>query len=132
MRYVGVSICEENLVFFSFFFNDTATTEIYTLSLHDALPIGAILSPQLFGFERSGTLPWASSLCGACYEVCPVKIDIPSVLVHLRGKVVHERKTVLDPEAAAMKAAAWAFSTRARFERAQRLGRLGQWPLARG
>ena len=49
-------------------------------------PIGAILSPQLFGFERSGTLPWASSLCGACYEVCPVKIDIPSVLVHLRGQ----------------------------------------------
>ena len=54
-------------------------------------PIGAILSPQLFGFERSGTLPWASSLCGACYEVCPVKIDIPSVLVHLRGNVVRER-----------------------------------------
>jgi L-lactate dehydrogenase complex protein LldF len=95
-------------------------------------PIGAILSPQLFGFERSGTLPWASSLCGACYEVCPVKIDIPSVLVHLRGKVVRERGTVLDSEAAAMKAVAWAFSTRTRFERAQRLARLGQWPLARG
>jgi L-lactate dehydrogenase complex protein LldF len=95
-------------------------------------PIGAILSPQLFGFERSGTLPWASSLCGACYEVCPVKIDIPSVLVHLRGRIVRERTTVLDTEAAAMKAAAWAFSTRTRFERAQRLARLGQWPLARG
>jgi L-lactate dehydrogenase complex protein LldF len=95
-------------------------------------PIGAILSPQLFGFERSGTLPWASSLCGACYEVCPVKIDIPSVLVHLRGRIVRERTTVPDTEAAAMKAAAWAFSTRTRFERAQRLARLGQWPLARG
>ncbi len=95
-------------------------------------PIGAILSPQLFGFERSGTLPWASSLCGACYEVCPVKIDIPSVLVHLRGKVVRERRAPLDAEAVAMKAVARAFSTRARFERAQRLARLGQWPLARG
>jgi L-lactate dehydrogenase complex protein LldF len=95
-------------------------------------PIGAILSPQLFGFERSGTLPWASSLCGACYEVCPVKIDIPSVLVHVRGKVVRERKATFDAEASAMKAVAWAFSTRRRYERAQRLARLGQFPLARG
>jgi L-lactate dehydrogenase complex protein LldF len=54
------------------------------------------------------------------------------VLVHLRGKIVRERTTVLDTEAAAMKAAAWAFSTRTRYERAQRLARLGQWPLARG
>jgi L-lactate dehydrogenase complex protein LldF len=50
-------------------------------------PIGAILTPQLTGMERGRTLPWASSLCGACYEVCPVKIDIPTVLVHLRGKI---------------------------------------------
>ena len=50
-------------------------------------PIGAILTPQLTGMERGRSLPWASSLCGACYEVCPVKIDIPTVLVHLRGKV---------------------------------------------
>ena len=40
-------------------------------------PIGAILTPQLQGLENAPTLPWASSLCGACYEVCPVKIDIP-------------------------------------------------------
>jgi len=51
-------------------------------------PIGAILSPQLFGFERSGTLPWASSLCGACYEVCPVKIPIADILVRLRREAV--------------------------------------------
>ena len=51
-------------------------------------PIGAILSPQLAGMADHTTLPWASSLCGACYEVCPVKIDIPSVLIHLRQKVV--------------------------------------------
>ena len=41
-------------------------------------PIGAILTPQLAGLDAAPTLPWASSLCGACYEVCPVKIDIPT------------------------------------------------------
>ncbi len=51
-------------------------------------PIGAVLSPQLFGNESSLSLPWASSLCGACYEVCPVRINIPEVLVHLREKVI--------------------------------------------
>ncbi len=52
-------------------------------------PIGAILSPQLAG-ERGAvaSLPFASSLCGACYDVCPVLIDIPSILVHERGKAV--------------------------------------------
>ena len=40
-------------------------------------PIGAILTPQLHGLDQAPSLPWASSLCGACYEVCPVKIDIP-------------------------------------------------------
>ena len=51
-------------------------------------PIGAILTPQLRGLGEAPTLPWASSLCGACFEACPVKIDIPSVLVHLRARVV--------------------------------------------
>ena len=59
-------------------------------------PIGAILTPQLLGLESAPTLPWASTLCGACYEVCPVKIDIPHVLVHLRGRVVRESKRALD------------------------------------
>jgi len=90
-------------------------------------PIGAILTPQLVGLDRAGTLPYASSLCGACYEVCPVKIDIPSVLVHLRGKVVdRKREKRVDPEVAAMKAASFAFSTRGRYERAQKLARLGR------
>ncbi|WP_254064691.1 LutB/LldF family L-lactate oxidation iron-sulfur protein, partial [Granulicella sp. S156] len=43
-------------------------------------PIGAILSPQLQSLEHSRSLPFASTLCGACYEVCPVKINIPEVL----------------------------------------------------
>ncbi len=54
-------------------------------------PIGAILNPLLKGVgvdEQTDSLPYASTLCGACFEVCPVRIDIPEVLVHLRGKVV--------------------------------------------
>src|SRR5207237_2844106 len=50
-------------------------------------PIGAVLSPQLFGLARSSQLPYASSLCGACREVCPVKIDIPALLLHLRSEI---------------------------------------------
>lgn len=52
-------------------------------------PIGAILAPQLTGEHRS--LPFASTLCGACYEVCPVRINIPEVLVHLRKPALVER-----------------------------------------
>ncbi|WP_309080616.1 LutB/LldF family L-lactate oxidation iron-sulfur protein [Zhihengliuella sp.] len=53
-------------------------------------PIGAILSPLMTGIEAedNGSLPYASSLCGACYDACPVKIDIPEILVHLRGEDV--------------------------------------------
>ncbi len=56
-------------------------------------PIGAILSPQLrgIGSEIDASLPFASSLCGACYEVCPVAIDIPEVLVHLRAKAAKKQ-----------------------------------------
>jgi L-lactate dehydrogenase complex protein LldF len=93
-------------------------------------PIGAVLSPQLFGLDAHPTLPWASSLCGACYDACPVKIEIPSLLVHLRGRVVREEKSRLSPEAAAMKAVAAVFGTQGRYERAQRLARLGRGPLA--
>ena len=60
-------------------------------------PIGAILTPQLRGLDQAPTLPWASSLCGACFEACPVKIDIPSVLVHLRARVVREEKSRYSP-----------------------------------
>lgn len=51
-------------------------------------PIGAILSPQLFGITRAGDLPFASSLCGACADTCPVKIPIPQILLHLRRRAV--------------------------------------------
>lgn len=51
-------------------------------------PIGAVITPQLSGIKKSAQLPYASSLCGACREVCPVKIDIPALLLHLRAEVV--------------------------------------------
>lgn len=50
-------------------------------------PIGAVITPQLMGIEKSAQLPYASSLCGACREVCPVKIDIPRLLLHLRAEI---------------------------------------------
>ncbi len=50
-------------------------------------PIGAILTPQLHNFEKAVEHPFASSLCGACGEVCPVKIEIPHILLKLRSRV---------------------------------------------
>ncbi len=91
-------------------------------------PIGAILTPQLIGVEKAPTLPYASSLCGACYEVCPVKIDIPTVLLHLRAKVVEQHSP--SAEGLTMRAAGWVFRGRRRFEGAQRLARFA-FPLAR-
>jgi L-lactate dehydrogenase complex protein LldF len=94
-------------------------------------PIGAIVTPQLLNMEHAQSLPFASSLCGACYEVCPVKINIPEVLIHLRGRVVREQKGALDAEKLAMKLAAAIFTSRARYEAAQRLARGAQSPLLR-
>jgi len=93
-------------------------------------PIGAILTPQLQGMEHSTTLPYASSLCGACYEVCPVKINIPEILIHLRRRIVEEDGPRL--EGLAMRAAALAFSGGGWLGLAQRLGRLAQRPFAEG
>ena len=100
-------------------------------------PIGAILTPMLSGMTAAGSLPYASSLCGACYEVCPVKINIPEVLVHLRHEEVARAtgagsvRERLAPEHAAMRAMARVFANRRLYEAAQRAGRLTQWPLVR-
>jgi iron-sulfur cluster protein len=92
-------------------------------------PIGAILNPLLRGVgddPQVDSLPYASTLCGACYEVCPVKIDIPSVLVDLRAQVVDSHRDARPPkalpkmEAVAMRAAAWALSDARRLARAER------------
>ncbi|HEX8117607.1 MAG TPA: LutB/LldF family L-lactate oxidation iron-sulfur protein, partial [Pyrinomonadaceae bacterium] len=50
-------------------------------------PIGAVITPQMIGRERAAALPFASSLCGACHDVCPVKIDIPRMLLRLRHEI---------------------------------------------
>ena len=63
-------------------------------------PIGAILTPQLTGIDSSddpnASLPYASSLCGACYEACPVKIDIPSALLELRHQKIEGHKPKIE------------------------------------
>jgi L-lactate dehydrogenase complex protein LldF len=92
-------------------------------------PIGAILTPQLIGVENAPSLPYASTLCGACYEVCPVKIDIPNVLLHLRSQVVEHKG--LSAERLAMRATAWSFGSSRRLRLAQRLGRIAQAPFVR-
>ena len=90
-------------------------------------PIGAILTPQLWGMEEHAKLPFASSLCGACAEVCPVGIDIPEVLLYLRARAVREQAPA--PERALFGAAAWAFGSPRRFAAAQRAGRAAELPL---
>ncbi|GAA4870820.1 LutB/LldF family L-lactate oxidation iron-sulfur protein [Serinicoccus chungangensis] len=89
-------------------------------------PIGAVLNPLLRGTssEVDRSLPYASSLCGACFEACPVRIDIPSLLVRLRTQVVDEASG-RSAEAASMKAAAWVFGDHRRLEAAQRAATLG-------
>ncbi|MFF3831497.1 lactate utilization protein B [Streptomyces sp. NPDC002458] len=72
-------------------------------------PIGAVLTPQLAGMhaakdDPNSSLPYASSLCGACFDACPVKIDIPSLLVELRHQNTEQSGTTA--EKLAMKAAA--------------------------
>ena len=99
-------------------------------------PIGAVLTPQLVGVEHASTLPFASTLCGSCYEVCPVAIDIPTVLVKLRHdavEVTHHRA-----QDALFAAAAGAMQGRRRWRLALKLarllnlaGRLGLPPIGR-
>lgn len=92
-------------------------------------PIGAILTPQLTEMHHAQSLPYASSLCGACYEVCPVKINIPEVLIDLRAQVTdQERKEVrriFDPMYLGMCVANAIFAKAWLFHAAQRLGRIG-------
>jgi len=98
-------------------------------------PIGAILTPQLHQLQNGDlkdgdSLPYASSLCGACYEVCPVKINIPEVLIHLRSRVVERDQATFQGRFGAwnlsMQAAAAALESGNRLEFTQRLGRLAQ------
>jgi L-lactate dehydrogenase complex protein LldF len=92
-------------------------------------PIGAVLTPQTRGVEAplGASLPFASTLCGACADVCPVKIDLPGLLVHLRGRVVDSRRgrPVPPPEALLMRGLAWSMGDERRYE--QTLVRRARW-----
>ncbi len=92
-------------------------------------PIGAILTPQLEHMQHAKSLPYASSLCAACYEVCPVKINIPEVLIELRAQVVDqerdEEKRWFDLMYLGMKAANFIFASSSRLRLAQSMGRVG-------
>jgi L-lactate dehydrogenase complex protein LldF len=92
-------------------------------------PIGAILTPQLMQMQHAQSLPYASSLCGACFEVCPVQINIPEVLIDLRAQVVDQERDepsrFFDPMYLGMKIANLLFARAWRFRAAQRLGRIG-------
>jgi L-lactate dehydrogenase complex protein LldF len=96
-------------------------------------PIGAILTPQLDHSAYSESLPYASSLCGACYEVCPVKINIPEILIRIRGQIVrreqHTFTGLIDPWNLGMRTAAAAFASGQRLAMAQQLGRAVQTPF---
>jgi L-lactate dehydrogenase complex protein LldF len=89
-------------------------------------PIGAILTPQLQSMKHSQSLPYASSLCGACYEVCPVKINIPEILIHLRSKIVASGESPFS-ERIGMKAAGFALSDGGRLAFAEKFARFAQW-----
>ncbi len=99
-------------------------------------PIGAILNPLLTGVgvdEQTDSLPYASTLCGACFDACPVRIDIPSVLVDLRAQVIDAHRSapghrhVPNAEALAMRAVSWVLSSGARLGLAERgTGLLGR------
>lgn len=96
-------------------------------------PIGAVLSPQLTGVEDNATLPFASTLCGACYDVCPVAIDIPTMLVHLRARVVESKSSHLPTtEASAMRGLSWVMSDSTRWRVLLRLSRTGRLLGRRG
>jgi L-lactate dehydrogenase complex protein LldF len=86
------------------------------------------LTPQLQSMEHSQSLPYASSLCGACYEVCPVKINIPEILIHLRQKIVENGDAPMG-EGLGMKVAAYTLGDASRLGAAQKLVQLGHKPV---
>jgi L-lactate dehydrogenase complex protein LldF len=85
-------------------------------------PIGSIVSPSLFG-GATATLPFASTLCGACREICPVKIDIPRILLHLRWKetAAADDRTLPTPK--------WPRAARRAREGVERFARLANHPI---
>ena len=94
-------------------------------------PIGAVLVPLLFGLEKHAALPHASSLCGACLEVCPSRIDLPRMLLDLRAEVA-EKKYVSGPERTLETGIARLLTHQHLFGFLTSMGRVFQRPLVRG
>ena len=99
-------------------------------------PIGAVVSPVLTDVPNAKDLPYASSLCGACKEACPVKIDLPRMLLYLRSEVTEgntdsSRKKSSPLEKLAMKAWQASVSGPVMLRLAGLAGRIAQLPFAR-
>lgn len=98
--------------------------------------IGAILSPQLLGMQVARDLPFASTLCGACADICPVKIPIPQILLHLRRRVVEgdpvERATAPTATRVGGKLVAATVNAPWLYELGSQLVKLAQRPMRRG
>ena len=100
-------------------------------------PIGAVISPVLTGASHTRDLPFASSLCGACREVCPVRIDIPRMLLHLRKEFSEGDSYPLSgtsslAERMAMKGWRLSVAGPLMMRLTNLMARLLQWPIARG
>ncbi len=99
-------------------------------------PIGSIVSPVLTGLKDGAKLPVASSLCGACHEACPVKINIPRMLLELRAKTAQgypEREDRASGVGERLVWKAWqqGMMSRKRFDAGSTLGRLATVPMKR-
>jgi L-lactate dehydrogenase complex protein LldF len=97
-------------------------------------PIGALVTPEFAGIAQARELPFASSLCGACREVCPVKINIPDLLLHLRSEAQEHappRKETLPSERFMFRMWAWVMRRPAVYALGSRMARWGQGLLAR-
>ena len=94
-------------------------------------PIGSIETPQMLGVNEAGELPFASSLCGACQEECPVNIDLPHQLVHMRAKAVDAKAVGSGVERAAFSLWASAMSSLPAYRRAAKLARFGSGIFAK-
>jgi len=97
-------------------------------------PIGALVTPEFVGIGQARELPFASSLCGACREVCPVKINIPDLLLHLRSNAQEQApkpSESLLPERLTFRMWAWVMSRPWAYALGSRFARWGQVVLAR-
>ena len=98
-------------------------------------PIGAVVSPVLVGLERSKDLPNASSLCGACKDVCPIKINIPHMLLKLRSQISEGSPTSSTKASFVDRITSKGYrrlmSSPRLLGMTRRLGLLAQWPFAK-